>query len=447
MLAEAKQVIKFYLQTVCFVVVLIIATGAWASFAYAQSEDAAHALAEKFSAAADRAEKEKAQHEEQQRRRRKEEQDALTKKIEEIEQWVEEERAKIQAAEAEIKARKERAAKDAQETAKRQAYEQELLERAKVEAEERKRQEEVARAAEAAREREAARRAEQERLKLEREAMAAKRDAEAETLAEKLENARKKHSARKVPEPQDVGAGKIATRQTPDGTVEVGVRGAASAPDEDTTRLGIVSRKRAKASERIAKPSGLGAPIAEEINARAALRFQWPPVTDPGREKRVTILIDMDVGKKGIRRWSKTADPMLCIGMSCFLSRGPGKSARKLHRSKAFGPSIALGIRGLACRSSPRCVFRNVDLGGYDADLQPVDLRFLRHDRRQAKPVRADGSCQVIDARLTCDRLIQGKDWRAWIIPESVAKRAGPAVLGAVLKRGLKPAEIVVQRR
>lgn len=155
-------------------------------------------------------------------------------------------------------------------------------------------------------------------------------------------------------------------------------------------------------------------------------------------EKHVTVLLVMDVGKTGVRRWSKTADPMLCVHENCYLSRGARQSAMKLARSKAFGPTVALTTRGQACRSKPACIFRNIDLETVEAKLQPVDLKFLRHDRREAKAIRADASCEIIDGKLTCRNVVEGKSWKAWIVPESVAKRAGAGGLEQALQKGLE---------
>ena len=145
----------------------------------------------------------------------------------------------------------------------------------------------------------------------------------------------------------------------------------------------------------------------------------------------------MEVGETGVRRWSKTADPMLCIHESCYLSRGPDKPAEKLSRSVAFGPSVALGKRGQACRSKPHCIFRDIDLETVEAKLQPVDLRFLRHDRREAKAIRADATCAILNGELSCAAPVSGEGWRAWIVPESLAEKAGVGRLEAAMEKGL----------
>ncbi len=190
-------------------------------------------------------------------------------------------------------------------------------------------------------------------------------------------------------------------------------------------------------------PDPEAAPVSPDAASRRSLGGPLPRA-DSGLKprvapapRRVTVLLVMDVGKKGIRRWSKTADPMLCVHEYCFLSRGPDKSAVRHNRRVAFGPGIALGQRGLACRSSPACVFRNVDLGADEARLQPIDLKILRHDRREAELVRADESCRLSAEELVCDQPVIGATWRAWIVPETVAEEAGMRALKRALANGL----------
>ncbi len=163
-----------------------------------------------------------------------------------------------------------------------------------------------------------------------------------------------------------------------------------------------------------------------------------PPQSIVENDRRVTILLIMNVGKKGIRRWSKTADPMLCIRDKCYLSQGPSSPAKELLRSKAFGPGVALGMRGLSCRSSPACIFREVNLRSRSASLQPVDLKILRHDRRESRLIEADHSCTMVAGRLSCDKIFGTRDWRAWVVPEAVADWAGSNVLEAALHSGLR---------
>ena len=201
---------------------------------------------------------------------------------------------------------------------------------------------------------------------------------------------------------------------------------------ELTEKLREVRRKRALG--RTKQPNGNGAiPPALSKQAKRAAGYISPLV-----EKHVTVLLVMGVGKKGVRRWSKTADPMLCIHENCYLSRGSDEPAEKLPRSKAFGPTVALTKRGQACRSKPACIFRDIDLETAEAKLQPIDLRFIRHDRREAKAVRADTTCAIIDGNLTCRNAVEGKNWKAWIVPESVAKRAGSLGLEAAMETGLE---------
>jgi colicin import membrane protein len=84
------------------------------------------------------------------------------------------------------------------------------------------------------------------------------------------------------------------------------------------------------------------------------------------------------------------------------------------------------------------CIYRNLDLGAESGSIQPIDLKVLRHDRREIRSVKADLSCEVDSAgRLQCANPVRTRSWRAWIVPESVANHAGPSALEAALKSGL----------
>jgi colicin import membrane protein len=154
-------------------------------------------------------------------------------------------------------------------------------------------------------------------------------------------------------------------------------------------------------------------------------------------DPRVTVLLVMDPGTKGIRRFNKTADPVLCHDDVCFVSTGPAAPARALKRRKALGAGNTLGRRAGACRHSLTCVFRGVALTGSAPMIQPVDLKVLVHDRREPRTVSGDASCQVVGGRLSCSRTVVAPGYRAWIVPEAVAERAGARALEAALTRGL----------
>lgn len=163
-----------------------------------------------------------------------------------------------------------------------------------------------------------------------------------------------------------------------------------------------------------------------------------PALAAPLTETRVSVLIVMQPGDRGIRRVNKSADPVICLGDACWVSRGPGEDARRMRRREALGALNTLGSRAGACRDSLACVFRNVDLGAARALVQPVDLRLVNHDKRQPSEIGADTSCEVIGGRLSCIAPIAGAGYRLWIVPESVAERAGPRLLDRAVRDGLE---------
>jgi hypothetical protein len=154
-------------------------------------------------------------------------------------------------------------------------------------------------------------------------------------------------------------------------------------------------------------------------------------------------LLVMQPGSSGIRFGSKTADPVICLDQWCYVSNGPNVPAKLMSRASALGPVNTLGLRAGACRQSLTCIFRGLDIAAYfkagarQANLQPIDLRYLHHDRRQAMPLTVDAGCALVQRQVICATAIKGKDWTAWIVPETLAVEAGVEVLQAALEGGL----------
>lgn len=163
-------------------------------------------------------------------------------------------------------------------------------------------------------------------------------------------------------------------------------------------------------------------------------------------ETRVTVLMTMEAGNRGIRRHHKTADPLLCGERGCYVGAGADAAAEFLPRRRAFGPGQALGERAGACRDSLGCVFRGVDLIAYPAVLQPIDMRILRHDRRQPLVLTETSECRITQGRLACTTF-HGPDYKMWIVPERLAEIAGAAELTRAVESGLVDGETTAVHR
>lgn len=162
------------------------------------------------------------------------------------------------------------------------------------------------------------------------------------------------------------------------------------------------------------------------------------------RPRMVTILLELTPGNRGIRRFQKWADPVLCIGARCYVSDGAERPAIKMRRRRVVGTINTLGRRAGACRRALSCVFRNVDLGGPDAYVQPIDLRWLRHDRRELLKVHADPSCKANSrGGLICAKVFVSETYRIWVVPEDFASQLGPEALSAALDIGLNRARYI----
>ncbi|MEZ5853298.1 MAG: hypothetical protein R3D67_00585 [Hyphomicrobiaceae bacterium] len=154
---------------------------------------------------------------------------------------------------------------------------------------------------------------------------------------------------------------------------------------------------------------------------------------------RVTVLLHMEPGNYGIRRNNKSADPLLCREWDCYVSGGADTDARAMHRRRAFGIGRTLGSRAGACSNSLGCVFRGIDLGSYPAVLQPVDMHVLRHDKREPTVLRETSACRIVGGALECQHAFQGPGYVMWVVPETLAERAGSGALQAAVDRGLAP--------
>lgn len=206
--------------------------------------------------------------------------------------------------------------------------------------------------------------------------------------------------------------------------------------EQEAMRLTDKIRKAREARE--ARQSAGSEPVTSTPDAPAGGAVHAARgVIAPPSPRRVTVLLMMSAGNKGIRRWNKSADPMLCVAEVCYVSAGSSLAAKRLPRSTAFGPGVALGSRAGACNNSLGCVFRDVDLEAASALVQPIDLRIVRHDRREASEARPDETCAVAGGKLDCRSGVSSSTWRAWIVPEDIAARAGAASLEAALASGL----------
>jgi hypothetical protein len=185
------------------------------------------------------------------------------------------------------------------------------------------------------------------------------------------------------------------------------------------------------------------APLSDDTAQSLDKRLPPLPLESVRNATSVTVLLAMVPGTTGIRRGSKSADPVLCLDQWCYVSNGPGVPAKLMTRGEALGPINTLSLRAGACRQSLTCVYRGLDVAAYfkagakPAALQPVDLRYLHHDRRDPMPFNLSNSCNVRNGQLQCAAVIKGKDWTAWIVPEDIAVEAGPEALQAALASGL----------
>jgi hypothetical protein len=154
-------------------------------------------------------------------------------------------------------------------------------------------------------------------------------------------------------------------------------------------------------------------------------------------DTKVTVLMVLAPGNKGIRRFEKTADPVLCTQDGCYVSAGAAQAAQQKPLHKVLGPGNTFGRRAGECNHALGCVFRGVEIGASSNFLQPVDLKMVIHDRRAQQPLAADRSCRVSAGTLACNHPVIADDYKMWVVPESVAIEAGAAALTRAIADGL----------
>ena len=348
-------------------------------------------------------------------------------------------RAEAKRREAETKAAEARRREDARRAAerrdadRRRTDEADMLARARAEAEER--------LAEMQRAEDEARVAEREAAEAEQRAAAAAtaermaREEDARRLAAREDEERQKRQQTEVAEAARLA--EIARLQAEDAAREREIALAEQRARDEQTR-DEEARRLAEKLERVrASREMAAAPPPDERPLTVLPPAALASVAPSGR---VAILLAMTPGDRGIRRTEKTGDPVLCLACRCYIGAGADQDARAVSRWGALGTFNTLGKRAGACSHALTCVFRNVDLGGAEAAIQPIDLRILRHDRREERVVRADPTCAASEGRLTCRQPVVAPDYRLWIVPEPVAAIAGSAALQAAVREWLPDA-------
>lgn len=152
---------------------------------------------------------------------------------------------------------------------------------------------------------------------------------------------------------------------------------------------------------------------------------------------RVTVLLIVEPRRRGWRRYKEGAYPVLCVGARCYISAGAETTADALPRRRALGPRNSLGRRAGSCNNKLRCVFRGITLDENSPYIQPIDMGLLRHRRRDIRKAEPDRTCIVANGSLHCTAVIIAHHYRAWIVPEAIAEQAGPEALENALYNGL----------
>ncbi len=416
----------------------------------AADDSAAHAIAEKFSRAeeAERAAAERKKSEVKKKADAEKARAEAARRKAAADQRAKDEAELLERARAEAEARQQeeqRAAERLRAEAQRQAARAEaerLAREAELRRQEDERKAEEARQAEAQR---LAKEVEEKRLAEERKAEE-KRLAEerrAARLAKEAEEARRAEAIRKAEEKRQADAAREALERQ---RTEEAERVAEKFRQAHEAREAKLARERdAAARERGAAARERGTDSRNSLGGPGPDTTTAPwDITDNGPARflptRATILLIMDPRRRVFAAYPPRANPVLCIGQGCYVSAGANAPAQHMPRWSALGPANSIGRRAGPCRNQLTCVFRDVELGGGYGQIQPVDMGLLHHDRREIRGVRPDPTCDLVGGRLFCAEPVVARGYRAWIVPELIATKAGPDALREALALGLPTA-------
>jgi hypothetical protein len=301
------------------------------------------------------------------------------------------------------------------------------------------RQADAARIAKEAEDRKAAeaRQAEDARIAKEAEDKRFAEQRRAQRLAKEAEEKRRAEAARKAEEQRQADAAREALeRQRTEEAERVAEKFRLAREARDAKRREADAAARARGTD---TRDSLGGPTADAQTPPAP----WDTPNDaPARylPTRATILLVMDPRHRVFAAYPPTGNPVLCIDQGCYISGGANAPSEYMPRYAALGPANSIGRRAGPCRNQLTCVFRDVELGGGYAQIQPVDMGLLHHDRREIRGVRPDPTCDILGGRLFCGEPVVAKGYRAWIVPEVIAAKAGPDALREALTLGLPTA-------
>lgn len=186
-------------------------------------------------------------------------------------------------------------------------------------------------------------------------------------------------------------------------------------------------------------PADVAVAPADDVNpiGRSALGTHPSTNSEYGiaTRGRATVLLMMT------QKDGRATDPILCDAEGCYVSNGAQAPAAYHSFRESLSLSGRLGRGAGECNRSNVCIFRNVDLSGPSSMVQPINLKFVRHDRREQSQVTIDESCRVIDGRLSCSRPVRTQGYTLWIVPERVASEIGPEMLNKAVISGLRTAQ------
>lgn len=149
-------------------------------------------------------------------------------------------------------------------------------------------------------------------------------------------------------------------------------------------------------------------------------------------QTRATVLVVLEPNDV-----KSTPDPIICLGDTCAVSTGLTTPARIITRAEALALKTTASETDDTCFGKGACAYRGVPIG------KDTILQVLSAGAASPPPpgdgftANLDDTCKLDERDLICSHPLATLHYTAWIVPEDLAEKAGPAALEDAIADGL----------
>ena len=150
---------------------------------------------------------------------------------------------------------------------------------------------------------------------------------------------------------------------------------------------------------------------------------------------RATVLLAIDPPFSNSKDKGAPPDAIICIADVCYASLGFDTGAMPVARAQVVAMKSTDEVKAAFCKGQYGCVFRDVVIPA-SARIEIIDAS-KAGTKSDLGDVSIDQTCKIDDGDLDCKNAAATVGQRAWIVPESVARKAGVTAIEEALADGL----------